>query len=85
MQYHKTIKLTKKYKPYKAWRHFGGDLTVKLPGGRIRIHLPKTSATILKYDRHAPVVMQDAPENEQIKPEVLTPEEEMRRKRRFIF
>ena len=62
-----------------------GGPEYEMHGGRIRIHLPKTSATILKYDRHAPVVMQDAPENEQIKPEVLTPEEEMRRKRRFIF
>lgn len=62
-----------------------GGPEFELHSGHIQIHLPKTSATILKYDKHAPAVMQDAPENEQVKPEVLTPEEEMRRKRRFFF
>ena len=56
-----------------------------LHAGRLRITLPKTSATILKYDRHAPTCAEEAPADEKVTPEVLTPEEEMRRKRRFIF
>ena len=62
-----------------------GGPEYEMRGGRIRILMPKTSATILAYDHHSPVVMEDAPENSQVKPEILTPEEEMRRKRRFIL
>jgi len=61
---------------------FGAHLEVTL--GKIHITLPKFSATILKYHKGAPKKQETAPKAETV-PEVLTPEEEMRRKRRFIF
>ncbi|MBP5263397.1 MAG: alpha amylase N-terminal ig-like domain-containing protein [Lachnospiraceae bacterium] len=62
-----------------------GGPEFEMHAGRIHIMLPKASATILKFDRHEPVAPQETPETETEIPEVLTPEEEMRRKRRFIL
>jgi len=62
-----------------------GGPEFEMRAGRIRVTLPKTSATILKFDRHAPAPMEEATISVQEKPEILTPEEEMRRKRRFVY
>ena len=62
-----------------------GGPEFEMHAGRIHIMLPKASATILKFDRHAPTTAQETPEAEPEIPEILTPEEEMRRKRRFIL
>lgn len=62
-----------------------GGPEYEMHAGRITITLPPTSATILKYDRQRTGSWQEAPVHNQVKPEILTPEEEMRRKRRFFF
>ena len=62
-----------------------GGPDYEMHAGRITITLPPTSATILKYDRQSTGNWQEAPLHDQVKPEILTPEEEMRRKRRFFL
>ncbi len=62
-----------------------GGPDYEITAGYIHLTLPRMSATILKYDRRAPLVKYEEPEKKEPEPEVLTPEEEMRRKRRFIL
>lgn len=68
----------------------GGDYTLggsvyEMNAGKIHITLPGTSATILKYDGHCEEQHTEEAPAEHTPSEVLTPEEEMRRKRRFLL
>lgn len=62
-----------------------GGAVYEMHAGRIKITLPRTSATILKYDNKTVQEPVEEPAQKPAEPEVLTPEEEMRRKRRFLL
>ena len=61
----------------------GGPI-YELHAGKLHIILPKTSATILTFVREGQNKPEE-PKTPEVQEEKLTPEEEMRRKRRFIF
>ena len=61
----------------------GGPI-YELHAGKLHIVLPKTSATILTFVREGQNKPEE-PKTPEVQEEKLTPEEEMRRKRRFIF
>lgn len=64
--------------------YFLGGASYELHAGKLHIILPKTSATILTFVREGQNKPEE-PKTPEIQEEKLTPEEEMRRKRRFIF